>query len=75
MKETDDVIPGNEEKIFGSLGYVTLNFVATNDENFKLLNIWQICTYDIKKIVIESQCNQTTLDEFFLVFKSYKKNL
>ena len=36
MKETDNVIPGNEEKFFGSLGYVTSNFVATNDENFKI---------------------------------------
>jgi hypothetical protein len=32
-----DVIPVNEEKILKSLGYVTSNFVATNDENFKVL--------------------------------------
>ncbi|KAG2207836.1 hypothetical protein INT46_007002 [Mucor plumbeus] len=37
MEEADDVIPVNEEKILASLGYVTSNFVATNDKNFKIL--------------------------------------
>ncbi|KAG2189620.1 hypothetical protein INT46_004874 [Mucor plumbeus] len=34
MEEVDDVIPKNEEKILASLGYVTSNFVATNDKDF-----------------------------------------
>ena len=37
MEETDDAIPGNEEKIFANLGFVTSNFVATTDEYFKIL--------------------------------------
>jgi hypothetical protein len=42
MEETDNAIPGNEEKIFANLGFVTSNFVAsnfvaTNNENFKIL--------------------------------------
>ena len=37
MEEADDVIPVNEENPLASLGYVTSNFVATNDKNFKIL--------------------------------------
>jgi hypothetical protein len=38
MEETNDVIPVGEEKILASLGYVTSNFVATNNnEDFKVL--------------------------------------
>jgi hypothetical protein len=35
--ETDDVIPGNEEKSLQVWVYITSNFVTTNDEDFKIL--------------------------------------
>ena len=37
MEETNDAIPVNEETILASLGYVTSNFVSTNNEVFKIL--------------------------------------
>ena len=39
MEETSDVVPVKEEKVqqVSLLGYVTSNFVATNNEDFKIL--------------------------------------
>ncbi|KAG2193447.1 hypothetical protein INT46_011083 [Mucor plumbeus] len=65
MEEADDVIPVNEEKILASLGYVNSNFVATNDKNFKTLKDMADLYLRYKKTVIESRCNQSTLDGFF----------
>ena len=57
MEEADDVIPVNEKKIFASLGYVTSNFVVTNDKDFKLLKDMVDLYLRYKKTVIESRCN------------------
>ena len=64
MEEADDVIPVNEEKILTSLGYVTSNFVATNDKDFKILKDMADLYLRYKKTVIESS-NQSTLDGVF----------
>ena len=70
------------KKILASLGYVTSDFVATNNEDFKVLkdmvNFYLL--YDIRKPVMQCRCNQITLNGFFSkdyktfsVFKSSKK--
>ena len=65
IEEVDDVIPVNEEKILASLGYVTSNFVVTNNKNFKILKDIADFYLRYKKTVMESRCNQSTLDGFF----------
>ena len=67
MEESNDVIPVNKEKILASLGYVVIsNFVATNNEVFKICKYMADFYLRYKKIVIEIKCNQIALlNEFF----------
>ena len=53
-------------KILASLGYVvTSSFVATNNEEFKILKDMVDFYLRYKKLAIQCRCNQTTLNGFF----------
>jgi glycine betaine/choline ABC-type transport system substrate-binding protein len=66
MEETNDVIPVKWKKILASLGYVTSQFVATNNENFKILkDMVDFYLRYKKKPVIQCRCNQITLNGVF----------
>jgi hypothetical protein len=65
MEETNGFIPVscNWRKILASLGYVvTSSFVATNNEDFKILKDMVDFYSQYKKQVLQCKCNQIILN-------------
>jgi hypothetical protein len=66
MEETNDVNSCKWRKTLASLGYVvTSSFVATNNEDFKILKDMVDFYLRYKKPVIQCRCKQITLNGFF----------
>ena len=66
MEETNYVNSCKWRKILVNLGYVTSNFVATNNEDFKILkDMVDFYLRYKKKPVIQCRCNQITLNGVF----------